>query len=123
MKYVIFWVTKGELKLEIDGKDFVLHSSDIITITSGQIHRIRSSDEVQGYMLEFTYDFFCKDDNDIELVFENGLFCHFDDNQVIHLSNPELITGHFEVIKNELLHLPYQYQYRCIRDWNSYLWK
>lgn len=109
MKYVVFWVTSGELELEIDGRGFVLKSADMMTITSGQIHRMGSSRAAAGFMLEFTFDFFCKDDKDIELVFENGLFCHFDDNQVISMPEPQAITAHFEAIRKELSNEPYQY--------------
>jgi hypothetical protein len=59
----------------------------VITITSGQIHHIKKSKAAAGFVLEFTFDFFCKDDKDIELIFHNSLFCHFAMNEVILLGN------------------------------------
>lgn len=109
MKHVVFWVTQGALDLEIDGKVFRLIANEIITITSGQAHLIRDQQGADGFMVTFTYDFFCKDDNDIELVFENGLFCHFDDNQVIAIQQPETVTNQLNLISEELREKPYQY--------------
>src|SRR5690606_21591895 len=57
----------------------------------------------------FTYDFFCKDDKDIELIFENGLFCHFDDNQVVKINNHHTIQEQLNLIEQELKDKPYQY--------------
>ncbi|MDR7130280.1 AraC-like DNA-binding protein [Algoriphagus sp. 4150] len=109
MKYVLIWCREGSLIVQIDGNDFTLEKHEVITITSGQIHFIKESREVEGYILEFTYDFFCKDDKDVELIFENGLFCHFDENQVIPVSNFEAVTEQLKLINQELNEEPYQY--------------
>lgn len=109
MKYVLIWCQVGELTIQIDGIDFQLKQHDVVTITSGQIRYIKKNLAANGYILKFTYDFFCKDDNDIELIFENGLFCHFDDNQVIQINNYQSLTEQFQLIDQELNHKPYQY--------------
>lgn len=109
MKYVLIWCTKGNLTLQVDGVDFHMTKGDVITITSGQVHYLKECQGVEGFILEFTYDFFCKDDTDIELIFENGLFCHFDDNQVIRIENHEMVTKHLELVMKELADKPYQY--------------
>ncbi len=53
--------------------------------------------------------FFCKDDKDIELIFHNGLFCHFDLNEVITVKNYQTIETQLNLISEELLQQPYQY--------------
>ncbi|MEQ8627427.1 helix-turn-helix domain-containing protein [Ekhidna sp.] len=108
MKYVLVWCESGTLTLQIDGSDFSLSPREAVTITSGQIHFFKDN-RAKGYILEFTYDFFCKDDNDVELIFENGLFCHFDDNQIIELINHKTVHKQFELIEKELHERPYQY--------------
>jgi AraC family transcriptional regulator, transcriptional activator of pobA len=108
MKYVLIWCQDGHITLQIDGIDFILEAYEVITITSGQVHLIKENN-AEGYILEFTYDFFCKDDNDIELIFENGLFCHFDDNQVIKLINYIMVSEQLGLIDKELNEKPYQY--------------
>ncbi len=84
-KYVLILCASGSIALQVDGNEFLLTKNTVITITSGQIHYIKKQKDAKGYVLEFTYDFFCKDDNDIELIFHNSLFCQFAMNEVIAL--------------------------------------
>src|SRR5262249_30999909 len=58
--------------------------------------------------LEFTLDFFCKDDKDIELIFHNGLFCHFALNEVIAVDK-NILETQLDLIREELFDQPYQY--------------
>src|SRR4030095_15015994 len=53
--------------------------------------------------------FFCKDDRDIELIFHNGLFCHFGDNSVIAVPNYKVVEDQLRLIKQELSMQPYQF--------------
>ena len=108
-KYILVWCSKGKIEIEIDGIDFTIPAHNIITITSGQFHKFKGSTNAEGVLLQFTYDFFCKDDKDIELIFHNGLFCHFDRNEVIDVSNNESIGFHLNCIEKELHEKPYQY--------------
>jgi len=84
MKYVLIWCSSGSLLVKVDEQEFKMTRNSVITITSGQIHKIIAHKKAQGFVLEFTYDFFCKDDNDIELIFHNSLFCHFAMNEPTH---------------------------------------
>ena len=76
-KYVLVWCSSGTATLIVDENVFDLKANTVITITSGQIHYINKTTAAKGFVLEFTYDFFCKGDQDIELIFHNSLFCHF----------------------------------------------
>jgi YesN/AraC family two-component response regulator len=60
-------------------------------------------------LLEFTYDFFCSNDNDIELIFHNGLFCHFDENEIIDVGENSIVGEELRRIDKELKEKPYQY--------------
>ncbi|WP_222982155.1 helix-turn-helix domain-containing protein [Flagellimonas meishanensis] len=108
-KHVLVWCSEGKIAMEIDGLSFTIPSGHVITITSGQFHKFEEATSAKGIILQFTYDFFCKDDRDIELIFCNGLFCHFDKNEVIDVSRNPSIGNHMENIVNELLTKPYQY--------------
>jgi AraC family transcriptional regulator, transcriptional activator of pobA len=90
-KYVLIWVKSGTLSVYVDDNTFVLKKNTAITITSGQVHYIQNRTGATGWVLEFTYDFFCKNDNDIELIFHNSLFCHFAMNEVIALNTSEVL--------------------------------
>lgn len=108
MKYVLVYCAAGKLEVLADHTPFVLRAGDVITITSGQIHHIAPEAEARGYILEFTLDFFCKNDNDIELIFHNGLFCHFAMNEVIRVEK-DIIEAQLALIRKELTEQPYQY--------------
>jgi AraC family transcriptional regulator, transcriptional activator of pobA len=108
-KYVLIWCSSGAVTLVVDENEFELKANTVITITSGQIHYIKKAKAAKGFVLEFTYDFFCKDDKDIELIFHNSLFCHFAMNEVIPLGKSKLIEWELKHIEKELAQLPYQY--------------
>ena len=109
LKYVLVWCSSGSATLVVDENEFVLKTNDVITITSGQIHYLKKSKGPKGFILEFTYDFFCKDDNDIELIFHNSLFCHFAMNEIIPLGKSNLVELELKQIEKELMQEPYQY--------------
>ena len=94
--------------MSVDESNFTLNAGDVITVTSGQIHYINKITKAKGYIIEFTLDFFCKDDKDIELIFHNGLFCHFSQNEVIAV-NKTVIETQLKLIREELKEQPYQY--------------
>ena len=109
MRYVLIWCADGSASVVVDDKELTLKSGQVITITSGQIHYFKEKTVAEGFVLEFTLDFFCKDDKDIELIFHNGLFCHFDLNEVIEIANNQVISQQLHLIKEELTQQPYQY--------------
>ncbi len=108
VKYTLFWCKEGSAEILIDENIFVLKSSQLVTITSGQFHQLIS---VEGELiaLEFTLDFFSKSDSDIELIFHNGLFCHFGMNEVISIYQPSFFTETLSLIEKEIDEKPYQY--------------
>ncbi|MBL0154181.1 MAG: helix-turn-helix domain-containing protein [Chitinophagaceae bacterium] len=108
MKYVLIYCTSGSLSLKVDENSYRLSGGQVITITSGQIHHITKSTKAKGLILEFSLDFFVKNDNDIELIFQNGLFCHFAMNEVIAVDK-SVIEPQLNSIREEMLKQPYQY--------------
>jgi AraC family transcriptional regulator, transcriptional activator of pobA len=108
-KYVLIWCASGEATIAVDDSVFELKANSVITITSGQIHYLRQNIDAKGFLLEFTYDFFCKNDADIELVFHNSLFCHFAMNELVLLGKNENVAAELKQIEEELEQQPYQY--------------
>lgn len=108
IKYTLFWCSKGSAEILIDENIFLLKSGQTVTITSGQFHQLIA---VGGELtaLEFTLDFFCKSDSDIELIFHNGLFCHFGMNEMITVQHPDFFTETLNRIEKEIQDKPYQY--------------
>jgi hypothetical protein len=107
-KYVLVWCCSGTATLMVDENEFELKANTVITITSGQVHWAKKH-AAKGFVLEFTYDFFCKDDQDIELIFHNSLFCHFAMNETVFLGKSQLVESQLRQIEKELKNKPYQY--------------
>lgn len=108
LRYILFWCRRGTASITIDENDFTLNTGEAITITSGQYHCLK---QIKGqlYALDFTLDFFSKNDHDIELIFHNGLFCHFGMNEVIRVSNSNRFLQLLQQVEKELNEKPYQY--------------
>lgn len=107
--YTLIWCARGSVTVVADEKELVLKKQDVLTITSGQIHYFKKMDKAEGIILEFPLAFFCKDDNDVELIFHNGLFCHFAQNEVIPIKDHEVVSTQLRLIKEEWEQKPYQY--------------
>jgi len=108
MRYVLVYCASGKLTMAVDEKALTLAAGEVLTITSGQYHYVKNAIKATGYILEFTLDFFCKNDKDIELFFHNGLFCHFEENEIIPVDE-NIVETQLSHIQNELEHRPYQY--------------
>lgn len=108
MRYLLFWAARGEASLVVDEKEYRLQQHSLITVTSGQVHFFKRI-EGEVLCLSFTLDFICKDDNDIELIFHNGLFCHFGQIEVIAMPRAGEVNAILAKIANELVIRPYQY--------------
>lgn len=109
MLYTLVWCSQGSCTVYVDDKALVIRADDILTITSGQVFYFINIDEAVGLILQFSFDFFCKDEQAIELVFHNGLFCHFDLNEIIPINNSVDTAARLNVIKKELADRHYQY--------------
>lgn len=109
LRYVLVWCASGEAFLQIDENQYVVRANEVVTITSGQVHFLQKSAQHSGWVLEFSFDFFCKDDTDIELIFHNGLFCHFAQNEVIPMPDHHMIASLFARIKAEIEQKDWQY--------------
>jgi AraC-like DNA-binding protein len=108
LRYLLIWVETGDAVLVVDEREYRLRQHEVITITSGQVHFFKRVDG-EVTCLSFSLDFICKDDNDIELIFHNGLFCHFGQNEVIPADRPAEVRELLSRIGSELVTRPYQY--------------
>ncbi|MBD3617079.1 MAG: helix-turn-helix domain-containing protein [Gracilimonas sp.] len=108
-KYLFLWCNKGSVAIEVDNKPLVIAKNQVLTITSGQYHCFKNTQKGKGYLLDFTLDYICKTEKDIELIFQNSLFCHFDYNEIITINNPGVIERQLQKIEQELNQKPFQY--------------
>ena len=60
-KYVLVYCSSGSITMLVDEKEFSIAAGRVITITSGQVHCITKTAKAKGFVMEFTLNFFCKD--------------------------------------------------------------
>lgn len=108
-KYFFIWCSKGTITILVDQKLLKLTENQVLTITSGQYHCFKDVKNAKGYVLDFTLNYICKTKKDIELIFQNSLFCHFDYNEIITINHPKDIERELHNIEDELINKPFQY--------------
>ena len=69
-QYLLITCSAGSVTLQVDDKELMIQENEVLTITSGQYHYFRNVKDAEGYLLDFTLNFVCKNDNDIELIFQ-----------------------------------------------------
>lgn len=112
-KFVLLFCSLGKLEIEIDQQVYVVENKQFVTITPKQFYKVISISNGEGFFLEFTYDFFCKDDKAIELIYHNGLFCQFALNEVISIPSDEVLSrvaSYFLSIQTELEQKHFEYE-------------
>lgn len=108
-KYLLLFCSEGTITIKVDNKLLTITKNEVLTITSGQYHCFRATKDGKGYLLTFTLDYICKTEKDIELIFQNSLFCHFDYNEIIKINNPIEFVHQLQEIEQELFNKPFQY--------------
>lgn len=108
-KYLFVWCSSGEFTVLVDQKLLRLVQNQVLTITSGQYHCFSNMKNAKGFVLDFTLDYICKTEKDIELIFQNSLFCHFDYNEIIIIDDSVAIESGLQKIQQELIERPFQY--------------
>jgi len=108
-RYYFLWCRKGDVIIQVDDKILRLEANQVLTITSGQYHCFKELRNAEGFILDFSLDYMCKTEKDIELIFQNSLFCHFDYNEVIQIEDPVEIENQLKHIYDELDNKPFQY--------------
>lgn len=104
-QFVLIYCQTGHLTIDIDDQMYTVGAQQFLTITPKQFYQFIAFNDCNGYVLAFTYNFFCKDDKCTELIYHNGLFCHFGLNETIqipHSTMVEAVERHFSAIHYEL---------------------
>jgi len=112
-KFVLIYCKSGQVTVDIDGEKYWIGERQFLTITPKQFYQFIEITNCHGYILDFTYDFFCKSDKAIELIYHNGLYCHFGLNELINIATEEsyLNVEHcFNLINKELLNKYFEYE-------------
>lgn len=84
--YEIMWVTRGRSHQTIDYEEYHLGPGSLFIISPGQLHLFEKNDDVAGYCLLFTEDFFLLNHQDPHTLFELSYLDHRAVAPVLHLS-------------------------------------
>ena len=112
-KFVLIYCKTGYVKIEIDNQVYEMSDRQFLTISPKQFYQFIKIINCNGYILEFTYDFFCKDDKSVELIYHNGLYCHFGLNELIRIPTDgsfDKVTTYFASIENELENRQFEFE-------------
>lgn len=81
--FSIIWVTSGSGRQQIDLELYPIEPGTVYTIAPGQIHLWQPAAGTTGYVIAFTADFFCRQEDNYALLYQSGLFHNYDKAAVI----------------------------------------
>ena len=84
--FVIIWVKKGTGFHLIDLDKFELNNNTVYCIRPGQVHLMNTNGPAEGYVISFTSDFMGLAVENLDLLFNTGLFNTFSRSPVINVS-------------------------------------
>ena len=68
--YEILWITKGNSKQTIDYKNYEITANTLFFISPGQLHLLEEWEDIEGYCVLFTEDFFLQLFQNKNILFE-----------------------------------------------------
>lgn len=88
--YTIYWIKKGELTHTIDTVTHVVKPNTLFFLAPGQVHQLKSSEKIDGYMIAFHNCMMCPAGSSDMDPIKNGLFVNDAFSSVIPISDPEV---------------------------------
>lgn len=84
--FVILWVKRGTGTHQIDLDRFSIADNTVYCVSPGQVHLFQPGINTQGYVISFTSDFFCRTEDNHDLLFNTGLFYTFPASSIVTVS-------------------------------------
>jgi AraC family transcriptional activator of pobA len=72
--YLVFFVTDGDGKYQVDFKEYRLKKGDVAFVAPGQVHRFQKKRTLEGWVILFSGDFFATTPTDKQLLEQSTLF-------------------------------------------------
>lgn len=89
--YEILWVTKGKSKHTIDYKDYEILPDTLFFISPGQLHLFEEWDNIKGYCIIFTEQFFLQIFQNKNILFELSYLDNLHDTPFLQLKKADKI--------------------------------
>src|SRR4051812_40341286 len=84
--FAIIWVKKGTGIHLIDLEQYELEDNTVYCITPGQVHDLKPTGSIDGYVISFMAEFLGGAEENYDLLFNTGLFYTFSNSPVIKVS-------------------------------------
>ena len=85
--YEILWITKGKSKQNIDFKEYKISKNTLFFISPGQLHLFEQWENIEGYVILFTEQFFLQIFQNKNILFELSYLDNLYQNPFLQLSN------------------------------------
>jgi AraC-like DNA-binding protein len=99
--FVIVWVIKGQGIHLVDLEKFELRDDTVYCITPGQVHLLKVNGPAEGYVISFTAEFLGLGGENLDLLFDTGLFNAFSRSPVIKVTDE--MHGEMEDMANKMM--------------------
>lgn len=90
--YSIMWVTKGKSKQNIDFKNYLISENTLFFISPGQLHLFEEWENVEGYVILFTEQFFLQIFQNKNILFEPSYLDNLHKNPFLQLKQTDTKT-------------------------------
>jgi AraC-like DNA-binding protein len=84
--FAIIWVKKGTGTHLIDLEKYELEDNTVYCITPGQVHDLKATSPIDGYVISFMAEFLGAAEENYDLLFNTGLFYTFSNSPVIKVN-------------------------------------
>ncbi|AZA54584.1 AraC family transcriptional regulator [Chryseobacterium sp. G0201] len=87
--YEILWITNGTSGQNIDYKNYTISEDTLFFISPGQLHLFEEWENIQGYAILFTEQFFLQIFQNKNILFELSYLDNFHENPFLKLKNED----------------------------------
>jgi AraC-like DNA-binding protein len=101
--YELLFVRSGKSHQTIDYDEYLIQPNTLFFISPGQLHLFEEWDEIEGFIVMFTEDFFLKHFSDKDYLFELSYLDNLYSYPALHLTSQEvaLLQTTFQMLYNE----------------------
>ncbi|MBW2961837.1 helix-turn-helix domain-containing protein [Mesonia aestuariivivens] len=118
--YRMIWVSSGTVSLDLDLEAVTLSKDDFLFIGKNQVFQLKEFDKFNAYLIDFTENFYARNQLDIDLLQRSSLFYNDSGIVKLHLEEPykEILKGFLSFFKGinykEYDQLLYQFAHNTV---------
>jgi|TARA_B110000902_G_C14254469_1_gene567323 AraC-like DNA-binding protein len=87
--YSIMWITKGKSNQKIDYKNYIISEDTLFFISPGQLHLLEEWQDIKGYGILFTEEFFLQIFQNKNILFELSYLDNLYENPYLQLTKKD----------------------------------